>query len=308
MPEQKSPGKELRRTSLEPVLWSLLIYLFGLVLLFIYFPKLQTYVGEVFGSTEAVPQYPILPILLYFFGVVIVMGVVLFLIPVSKLRLVLKIVFAVFYAWGLFVLLSLMLPFHLAFIPALIIGLAASVIWFFFSLVWLQNLLLVVSLVSLGGVFGSMVPPWTVIIFLAAVSIYDIVAVTLGYMMWMARKLSEADTLPAFIMPKKITQWHLNLRGATVQKLFDEESSEREYSLLGGGDIGFPLIFVVSVYFHTTTDAFNVALWVAGFSMLGLVLAYALQIFLLKGKPLPALPPISFMSIMGYLIAIYLVY
>jgi presenilin-like A22 family membrane protease len=306
MPEEKTgPGKELRRTSLEPVLWSCLIYIFGLALLFIYFPKLQAYVGEVFGPPEAVPQYSLLPILLYFFGVVIVLGVVLFLIPVSRLRLVLKIFFGVFYAWGLFILLSLMLPFHLAFVPALIIGLAAAGAWFFFSLVWLQNLLLVVALVSLGGVFGALVPPWTVLIFLIAVSVYDVAAVSLGYMMWMAKKLSEADTLPAFIMPKKITQWHLNLRGATVQKLFEEESSEREYSLLGGGDIGFPLIFVVSVNFHI---GYNAALIVAGGSLLGLVLAYAIQIFILKGKPLPALPPISFMSIMAYLIAVYLVH
>jgi presenilin-like A22 family membrane protease len=220
------------------------------------------------------------------------------------LRLVLKILFAVFYTWGLFILLSLMLPFHLAYIPALVIGLAAAGLWFFFSLVWLQNLLLLVALVSLGGVFGAMVPPWTVLIFLVAVSIYDIIAVSLGYMMWMAKKLSEADTLPAFIMPKGITHWQLNLRGATVQKLFDEEASEREYSLLGGGDLGFPLIFVVSVNFHSS---YNAALIVAGASMLGLVLAYMIQIYILKGKPLPALPPISFLSILGYLVATYLV-
>jgi presenilin-like A22 family membrane protease len=299
------PPKKPYRPSLDPILWSCLIYLFGLVVLFIYFPKLQAYVGEVFGSPEQAPQYPILPILLYFFGVVIVMGVVLWKIPISKLRLVLKIFFGVFYTWGVFVLLSLILPFHLAFIPALVIALAAAAGWFFFSIVWLQNLLLVVTLVSIGGVFGALVPPWTIIIFLAAVSIYDILAVTLGYMMWMARKLSEADTLPAFIMPRKATQWQLNLRGSTVQKLFDEEASEREYSLLGGGDLGFPLIFVVSVNFHT---GYNAALWVAGFSMLGLIFAYLLQIFLLKGKPLPALPPISFMCIVGYLVAVYLVH
>jgi presenilin-like A22 family membrane protease len=305
MPDETTRPRKIRRTSLEPVLWSCLIYVFALVVLFLYFPKLKAYVGEVFGSPEAVPQYQLAPILIYFFSVVIVLGVVLFLIPVSKLRLVLKIFFAVFYTWGVFVLLSLLLPFHLAYIPALIVGLAAAGLWFFFSLIWLQNLLLIVALVSLGGVFGAMVPPWTVIIFLAVVSVYDVVAVTLGYMMWMARKLSEADTLPAFIMPKKITQWQLNLRGATVQKLFDEESSEREYSLLGGGDLGFPLIFIVSVNFHT---GYNAALIVAGFSMLGLIFAYLLQIYLLKGKPLPALPPISFMSIMGYLIAVYLVH
>jgi presenilin-like A22 family membrane protease len=303
--DMTEPSRKLRRTSLEPVLWSCFIYIFGLVLLFIYFPRLQAYVGEVFPSPEAVPQYSLTAILVYFFSVVIVVGVILYFIPISKLKLILKIFFGIFYAWGIFVLLSLLLPFHLAYLPALIVAILAAGLWYFFSLVWLQNLLLIISLVSLGGVFGSLISPLTVILFLAAVSIYDIVAVSLGYMMWMARKLSEADTLPAFIMPKKITQWHLNLKGSTVQKLFDEASSEREYSLLGGGDIGFPLIFVVSVNFHV---GYNAALIVAGASLLGLILAYMIQIYILKGKPLPALPPISFMSIMGYLIATHLIH
>jgi presenilin-like A22 family membrane protease len=82
------------------------------------------------------------------------------------------------------------------------------------------------------------------------------------------------------------------------KKIFEEESSERDFSLLGGGDIGFPLVFVVSVFF---AYGFSSAVIVAGGAFAGLIFAYLLQIFLLKGKPLPALPPICFLAILGFL-------
>jgi len=131
-----------------------------------------------------------------------------------------------------------------------------------------------------------------------AISVYDILAVRFGYMMWMVKRLSVSDTLPAFVIPKTISKWNLDLRGA---RIFDDESV-REFSILGGGDIGFPLLLVVSVFF---ANGFVQSLVVAGFSLLGLAAAYWVQRKLLRGKPTPALPPISFLSIIGYII-IYL--
>jgi presenilin-like A22 family membrane protease len=99
-------------------------------------------------------------------------------------------------------------------------------------------------------------------------------------------------------VPKKARDWTLNLRGSTVQKIFDDESAERDFSLLGGGDLGFPLVFVASVF---GAYGFSNALIVAGASFAGLLFAYFLQIYVLKGKPLPALPPICFMAFLGFL-------
>jgi presenilin-like A22 family membrane protease len=279
-----------KRTSLEPVLWACLLYILGLVITFLYVSPEQTYVES---QPFTVPQFSLLPILGYFLGVVIVMGVVLLLIPVARLKLALRVLFGFFYAWGIFILLGLILPAPMA-ISA---GVACGLLWLFLPFVWLQNGLLLLTLVSIGSVFGALVSPWTVVWVLLAISIYDIVAVSLGYMMWLAKKLSESDTLPAFILPKRIRDWKLNLKGASVKKLFEEEAAERDFSLLGGGDIGFPLVLVVSVYF---SFGFSGALVVAGASVIGLIFAYMLQIFLLKGKPLPALPPICFCSIAGF--------
>jgi presenilin-like A22 family membrane protease len=285
-----------KRTSLEPVLWACLLYVLGLVLAFLYVSPEKTYVES---QPFTVPEFSLLPIVGYFLGVVIVMGVVLWLIPVARLKLALRVLFGFFYAWGIFILLGLMLPAPLA----IATGVACGLFWLFLPFVWLQNLLLLLTLVSIGSVFGALVAPWTVVWVLLAVSIYDIVAVSLGYMMWLAKKLSESDTLPAFILPKRIRDWALNLKGASVKKLFEEEAAERDFSLLGGGDIGFPLVLVVSVHF---AFGFSGALVVAGASVIGLIFAYMLQIFLLKGKPLPALPPICFCAIAGFLIVYFL--
>jgi presenilin-like A22 family membrane protease len=288
--------KPAKRTSLEPVLWSCLLYILGLVIIFIYIGPEKELIDS--GQVGTPPEISAPPILAYFFGVVIVMGLILFLIPVSKLKLVLRGLFGFFYAWGIFVILGLFSPVPLA----IGVGAAAGLLWFFLPLVWLQNLLLLITLVSVGAVFGALVSPWTVVWVLLAISIYDIVAVTLGYMMWLAKKLSESDTLPAFILPKQVRDWGLNLKGSTVRKIFEDEASEREFSILGGGDVGFPLVFVAAVFF---AYGFSSALVVAGASLAGIIFAYLLQIFLLKGRPLPALPPISFLSIIGFLVVYF---
>src|SRR4030043_220241 len=105
---------------------------------------------------------------------------------------------------------------------------------------------MIFSLAAMGAVFGSMLSPWTALIVMAILSVYDILAVRFGYMMWMVKKLSRLDTLPALIIPKDAKGWNMDLRDID---LLNDESSERNYSLLGGGDIGFPLILIVTVFF-----------------------------------------------------------
>ena len=71
------------------------------------------------------------------------------------------------------------------------------------------------------------------------------------------------------------------------------------FSILGGGDIGFPVLLVSSVYFgYGLPDAILVAV----FSLLGLICAYWIQTAFLKGRPMPALPPIAVLSLIALLI------
>jgi presenilin-like A22 family membrane protease len=233
--------------------------------------------------------------LLYFFAAVVIVGLVLFLVPQAGLRVVLKILFLLLFAWGNFIALIFLLPEPAA---AGALSMAIALLWFFMPRVWLHNLLLLVTLAAVGTTFGLLLAPWAAVVFMAVISVYDLLAVRFGYMMWMVKRLSVADIMPAFVIPITLSGWNLNLKKA---KFFEEEA-EREFSILGGGDIGFPLLLIVSVFF---AYGFARSLVVAGFALLGLAAAYVVQRIILKGKPTPALPPITLLSVAGFLIVYF---
>jgi presenilin-like A22 family membrane protease len=108
--------------------------------------------------------------------------------------------------------------------------------------------------------------------------------------------------LPAFLYPKKSGVWVESLKKVQVNDLAEKPAADREYSLLGGGDIGFPLMLASSVYFAIDLRA---AVLVAAFSLVGLMGAFLIQWLWLKGKPMPALPPIAICSLIGFVIARY---
>jgi presenilin-like A22 family membrane protease len=118
-------------------------------------------------------------------------------------------------------------------------------------------------------------------------------------MVWLTNKLSESNTLPAFFIPRSISQWKDRMKERGIAKIVEEKPSERDFSILGGGDIAFPLLLVSSVYFaYGLADSILVAV----FSLVGLIGAYWIQAVFIKGKPMPALPPIAALSLIGILI------
>jgi len=244
------------------------------------------------GETPAPAVGSLGPILIYFSAVVILLGVVLSVVPVSALRLLLRVLFAMLFSWGIFIIFIFWVP-PIAAIP---IAVAVGFAWFFLLRVWLHNLVLMLAIVSLGAVFGRLITPWTAIILVLALAVYDFLAVRFGYMIWITKKLSESSILPAFIIPRYLSGWISSLKQSDFNKLVEGKSFERDYSILGGGDVGFPLLLVSSVYFgYGLTEA----ILIAGFSLIGLVCAYWIQAVFLKGRPMPALPPIAVLSLIA---------
>jgi presenilin-like A22 family membrane protease len=305
---------------LNPVYWSILIFIAAQVLTFgviirenvfleanqIYVPPQpealslwpQPTVGPS-GEVTQTPAYESLgPILIYFFSVVIILGIVLFFVPMKALRLFLRALFAFLFSWSIFIILVLWIPLP----AALVIAIAVGTFWFVTPRVWLQNLVMVLAMVGVAAVFGRLISPWTTMVLLLALAVYDFLAVRFGYMVWMAKKLSDSNTLPAFFIPKSVSEWKSKMKESTVTKLVEEKSSDRKYSILGGGDIAFPLLLVSSVYF---AQGFYSALIVGIFTLIGLVAAYWIQSAFLKGKPMPALPPIAVLSLIGLLIVLF---
>ncbi|MFH1016314.1 MAG: hypothetical protein V1771_04880, partial [Chloroflexota bacterium] len=90
-----------------PFFWGGVIFVLGEALTFAVVLTGQDYLES---SRSLFPEIRLEFALAYFFGVVVAMGVVLFLIPIAKLRLVLKVFFAFLFFWGIFIVFGLVLP------------------------------------------------------------------------------------------------------------------------------------------------------------------------------------------------------
>jgi len=83
------------------------------------------------------------------------------------------------------------------------------------------------------------------------------------------------------------------------QVLYEGEAKMVVVRTLGGGDIAFPVLLVSSTYFGYGLPS---ALLIAGLTLVGLIGAYWIQAVFLKGRPMPALPPIAVMALAGILL------
>jgi len=247
------------------------------------------------GETVNVPANSALgPILIYIFAAVAVIGLILYKIPISALKVLLRLLFALLFCWGTFIATVFYVPLPLA----VALAIAFGAFWFLIPFVWLHNLVLILAVSSLGAVFGRFITPWTAMAIILALAVYDFLAVRFKFMLWMADRLSDVNALPALIIPKNYSEWNLNLK-RHGEKMIEVNPAQREYSILGGGDIAFPCLLTASVYF---AQGFRPAAIMAVLGLAGLVSVYAIQAIFLKGKPMPALPPIAAFTLVGLLI------
>jgi presenilin-like A22 family membrane protease len=285
----------MMKFKLGPYLWSCLFMVLTLALSLFVAVHEKTFVET---NQIVSPDVSLGPVVAYFFGVVAVIALILFVIPLSKLRFFFRILFTLMFAWGIFIVTGLLLPAPAAYSLAAIAGIA----WLFWARIWLHDLLLLITLAGASAVFGFLFSPWTFMIFMLLISVYDVLAVRFGFMVWMADKMSQSTSLPAFIFPKAMVDWRLKLKTVQFSELRKEESGKREHTILGGGDIGFPLMLASSVFFAYGLPG---AILVGAFATVGLMGAFLIQAIWLKGKPMPALPPIAAFSLIGFLITFF---
>lgn len=302
----------------NPVHWGLLLFVIAHVLVFLvvtrmdpFFQEQEIYVpsqpseeviwwpGEITtpsGEVVEVPAYSSAgPVVIYILVVAVILGTVLFFIPLWALKLMLRLLFAALFGWGAFVISVFYLPYQAAIAIAVLLG----ILWFAKPFVWLHNLALVASLAAVASVFGRFISPWTAMVVILALAIYDFLAVRFGFMTWMADRLAKSDTLPAIVIPKDHSGWKLNLRKEGITDILEPKSDARSYSILGGGDVAFPGLLTAAVYF---SQGLVPAIIIAAFGLAGLILAYVIQAVFLKGRAMPALPPIAAMAVLGLLI------
>jgi presenilin-like A22 family membrane protease len=305
-----------RPVKLKAVYWGLLLFVIAQVLILLVTPRIDPFLdekdiyiptqpsepiswwpGEVTlpsGEVIEVPAHSALgPILIYIFVAAAVLGLTLSKIPLAALKVVLRLLFALLFSWGAFIATVFYLPLPVAVAIAVVFG----TFWFLIPLVWLHNLVLILAVSSIGAVFGRFITPWTAMAIILALAIYDFLAVRFKFMLWMADRLSQINALPALIIPKDYSEWNSNLKKR--EKIIEVNPDKREYSILGGGDLAFPCLLTASVYF---AQGLAPAAIIAVLGSLGLVSVYVIQAIFLKGKPMPALPPIAAFTLVGLLV------
>jgi presenilin-like A22 family membrane protease len=175
-----------------------------------------------------------------------------------------------------------------------VIAIAAIVLmffwWFKHNSILSHNLLITLAMAGIGAVFGLSFKPEAVILLLLILSFYDFIAVyKTKHMVRMASSMIEAGAIMGLIIPQKISGLKVKTK---------EIKPGENFIILGGGDIIFPLILAVSVLPYGLLSTAIVSL----FAFLGIVLSFSIFALQKERKPIPALPPIALMSILGYLI------
>jgi len=165
-----------------------------------------------------------------------------------------------------------------------------SYLWLKKRNLFLNNLCFILGMAGIGGILGLQLKTSTLILLLIFLSIYDFLAVyKTRHMVRMASEMMETKIILGLIIPPKISDLKIDLRKVEFKGRF---------LILGGGDVGFPLMFCANL---TKINLFS-ALIVAFFSLFGLFLNFYLLSKQKTSHPLPALPSLSFFLIIGYLL------
>lgn len=162
--------------------------------------------------------------------------------------------------------------------------------------VFTHNIGIVLGVAGIGSVLGLSILPKTVVIIMIVLSFYDVVAVYITkHMVSMAKNMMEAGAIFGFIIPSEIKGLFLNKQEAQAQM-------GEKFMILGSGDVGLPVVLVSSMVQYGVVGAIIVAI----FSLVGLLATHLIFVNQKERKPMAALPPIATMSIIGYLLVLFL--
>ncbi len=175
---------------------------------------------------------------------------------------------------------------------ALSLVILALLLRYVFPKVWLHNLVIGLATAGIGASFGLSLPLAAVLIIIFILSLYDYVAVyKTKHMVEMFRELLARKVIFALILSEKFKDWFVDFRKIQPRSKF---------LFLGTGDIVLPLILAVSALSYGLESA----IFVVGGSLVGVVVLHAIFTSQPKRTPMPALPPLAFFSVLGFLISL----
>lgn len=160
--------------------------------------------------------------------------------------------------------------------------------------VFVHNLCIILGIAGVGASLGLRLDPLMVAGLLIVFSIYDFIAVyKTKHMVKMAKEMIEHQAILALVIPREAAGFKGELKGI---------KAGGKFLILGGGDIAFPLLLCASLIPRGIVPSLIVAV----FSLIGLLLSYLIFTSQKIKKPIPALPPITLFSVLGFSITFLL--
>ena len=120
-------------------------------------------------------------------------------------------------------------------------------------------------------------------IFMLIIAVYDFLAVRFGFMVWMADRISQSTSLPAFIFPKQTKDWKLKLE--TVQFGELKEKAVRGAGIRHTGGRGHRLSADAGGIRVLSVRTWPGALIVGAFALVGLIGAFLIQMSGSRASP-----------------------
>jgi presenilin-like A22 family membrane protease len=183
---------------------------------------------------------------------------------------------------------------YLPYMLALLIAVGLVALRFLMPNVLVQNLTIMIAIAGIGASIGLMIPVPAIIVLLAVLSIYDIIAVyKTKHMVTLFKGMVERGVPLSLVVPDKAHKLKSKIKHA--------KPGTGEFLMLGTGDIAFPVIFAVSALQYGLLSSICVIIG----AFVGLAVVHV--ILTLKGKgAVPALPPIAVFSILGFVVSLLL--
>ncbi|MDD5221053.1 MAG: presenilin family intramembrane aspartyl protease [Candidatus Pacebacteria bacterium] len=159
--------------------------------------------------------------------------------------------------------------------------------------IWNHNLLMILGLAGTGGMIGlELKSPELVAALLAVLAIYDFIAVyKTRHMVKMAEAMIESQTIIGLVIPSSMKEF---------KEATPNSQTRKRFVILGGGDLAIPLMLATSFIPLGVSKSIIVAI----FALLGMAFSFWLFYSQKEKQAIPALPAISFISLIGCVIAI----
>lgn len=176
---------------------------------------------------------------------------------------------------------------------AIFLAIAVVMLRYLIPRVFIQNLIVVLAIAGISMHFGLSLSFEKAVVILAFLACYDIISVyQTGHMVKMFKGLVKSGAIFSLVIPEKVSGFKVKLR---------EVKPNEGFLYLGGGDLAFPAILMVSALSYNVISSVAIAIG----AVLGLFVAHFLFVTQKKRRPMPALPPIALGSILGFLVSMF---